>query len=780
MHNACPQTLGVLTFSPESAEIKPLHPIKVILAQGSVAEYTPAHGRTRSALPLPSKKGTSMALRFTLTPVAAALAALVATSTFAQTTQRIDAVTVTGKSSPVLDVDNADVGGFGTTLAKTPQSITVFGSDLLSATATQSLSQLLKLDASLADSYNTTGYIESLSIRGFLLTQTANFRRNGLAVSNYAPLALENKERVEILKGVAGLQSGVSAPGGLVNYVTKVPQKTAFTTATIGVDEHGGSKAHVDANAVLGNVGLRLNVAAETLRTQFDHANGSRQLASLALATALTSATSVSADFEYHRKSEPSVPGVGLLDSNNDGVGDTLPTHINPRLNLNNQSWSLPFQATSTTAQIALNHRLNTDWTARVTAGTQTTKINDRIAFPDGCSSAANYVYPGLCANGDVDVYDFRSIGEKRSVSSWDAHIDGKVGTMGVKHALRIGASGRSVRDALPPVQAYNFVGTTNIYAPIALPADATPLDLNTNTRERAVEGYASVTSDLTTTLQSFAGVRVSRLNRASERSDGSRAVAYDQTITTPWAGLAWSPLASTMVYASWGQGAETEAVPNRPSRFVNYGQSLPALKSKQTEIGVKWQANSRLLMTGALFSIDKPYADNVATASGLPLRVAGAKEARHRGLELAATGRVTDALSLQASMTALEAKFTKAVDPTLTGQRVTNVPRVKTSVFADYKIAAVHGLSLNALATYESGKAVTADGSVRLPNAWQIDAGTRFDHVIAGKATTWRLNVENLTNRIYWREAPTQSWGGIYLFPSTSRTVRGSVTVAF
>ena len=718
-----------------------------------------------------------MAFQLKLTPVAAALAAFATISTFAQTpAQRVEAITVSGRTSPVLDVENADIGGFGTTLAKTPQSITVFGSDLISATATQSLSQLLKLDASLADSYNTTGYIESLSVRGFLLTQTANFRRNGLAVSNYAPLALENKERIEILKGVAGLQSGVSAPGGLVNYVTKVPQKESFTTATLGVDEYGGGKAHVDANAMLGSVGVRLNVAAEKLRTQFDHANGSRQFASLALATALAPATSVSADFEYHRKSQPSVPGLGLLDSNNDGVGDTLPTRINPRLNLNNQSWSLPYQATSTIAQVALNHRFNADWTARVSASTQRSKINDRVAFPDGCGDT----YPGLCGNGNVDVYDYRSEGEKRTVSSWDAHLDGKVSTMGIKHALRVGASGRNLRDDLPPKEAYNYVGTTNIYTPIALPANPTPQDLKTNSRERAVEGYASVTSDLTASLQSFAGLRVSRLNRASERSDGSRAVAYAQTITTPWAGLAWSPTPATMVYASWGQGAEIEVVPNRSSRFVNYGQSLPALKSEQTEIGAKWQANSRLLMTAALFSIDKPFADDVATAGGKPLRVAGAKEARHRGLELAATGRVTDALSMQASMTALDATFTKAVDPLLVGQRVTNVPRVKTSLFADYKIAAVQGLALNALATYERGKTVTADGSVTLPSAWQLDVGTRFDHIIAGKATTWRLNVENLTNRIYWREAPTQSWGGIYLFPSTPRTVRASVTVAF
>jgi iron complex outermembrane recepter protein len=159
---------------------------------------------------------------------------------------------------------------------------------------------------------------------------------------------------------------------------------------------------------------------------------------------------------------------------------------------------------------------------------------------------------------------------------------------------------------------------------------------------------------------------------------------------------------------------------------------------------------------------------------------VEGARTARHRGLELTAAGRVDAALSLQASLMALDAKFTQAVDPAQVGQRVTNLPRLKASVFADYKIAAMPGLSVNALANYENGKTVTADGSVELPSAWQLDAGLSYLQRIAGKETLWRLNIENLTNRAYWREAPTTYWGGIYLFAATPRTLRASVTVEF
>ena len=132
-------------------------------------------------------------MALTLKPIVAALAAISAASAastaFAQSQaaaapQRVEPITVTAKSAPILDAENADVGGFNAPLAKTPQSITVIGADLLASTGAQTLSQVLKLDASLADAYNTTGYIESLSIRGFLLDQAGNFRRNGLATSN--------------------------------------------------------------------------------------------------------------------------------------------------------------------------------------------------------------------------------------------------------------------------------------------------------------------------------------------------------------------------------------------------------------------------------------------------------------------------------------------------------------------------------------------------------------------------------------------------------------------
>lgn len=707
---------------------------------------------------------------------AAVLAVCFSAPLLAQTpTGQLATVTVVEKTNPVLEADQADVGGLGLTLARSPQSISVLGADLLAVTGTRSLSELAKLDASLADNYNTTGYLESLSIRGFVLDQNNNYQRNGLALPNHAPLAIENKERAEVLKGISGMQQGVSAPGGLVNWVTKVPHAETFSNVTLGLDERGGNSLHLDTNAHWGEVGVRVNVATEALHPHMDSANGQRELLAVALAGKLGRDSTWAADVEYNHKRQPSVPGLGLLDTNGDGVGDTLPdlSKINPRLNLNNQSWSQPYESTSTVAQLAVNTKLAEGWSSRVALGVQRTTTDDRVAFPDGCFSGN--VYPGLCANGDVDMSDYRSEGEVRGAWAWDARLQGPVSALGLAHRITLGLAGRSVSADLAAQQTYQGVGTTNIYQPVPVPANATPNTLNTNTRERALDVYASVVTDLTPTVQSVLGLRSSQLQRSSAKSNGNEATSLQQTVNTPWAALSWNVRPTTTLYASWGQGVEAEVVPNRPTSFTNAGEVLPALVSTQRELGVKWQAQPRLQLSAAVFQIDKPFSATVNGAS-----VAGAKVARHNGLELAANGQLTTQWSLQASLALLDARYITSADATLLDQRVVNVPQRKLSLFSDYKLAAWPGASVNGLFSFESGKPATSDGQTILPDAWQLDLGASLLQNWGKRSVQWRVGVDNVTDRIYWREAPTTSWGGTYLFTSTPRTLKASVTVGF
>ena len=69
------------------------------------------------------------------------------------------------------------------------------------------------------------------------------------------------------------------------------------------------------------------------------------------------------------------------------------------------------------------------------------------------------------------------------------------------------------------------------------------------------------------------------------------------------------------------------------------------------------------------------------------------------------------------------------------------------------------------------------------LGRAWtprlRMDAGLRYESRWRDHALTWRLNVDNVFDRFYWRD--TGSTGGDrYLFPGAPRLARLSLTVAF
>lgn len=51
-------------------------------------------------------------------------------------------------------------------------------------------------------------------VRGFSLNSASSYKINGRTITGEQNVGLENKQQVELLKGLSGLQSGVSEPGG--------------------------------------------------------------------------------------------------------------------------------------------------------------------------------------------------------------------------------------------------------------------------------------------------------------------------------------------------------------------------------------------------------------------------------------------------------------------------------------------------------------------------------------------------------------------------------------
>ena len=157
----------------------------------------------------------------TRTAIAAALLMSTCGLAAAQNTAgTLPTVVIQERSAPA----NADVTGFGDEpLARSPISATVISSETISAIGAKRLTDLYQLDASVGDAYNSIGYYDYASVRGFVLDSTYNFRREGLPISAETSLPLHHLERVELLKGTSGIQAGTSAPGGLFNAIVKRP-----------------------------------------------------------------------------------------------------------------------------------------------------------------------------------------------------------------------------------------------------------------------------------------------------------------------------------------------------------------------------------------------------------------------------------------------------------------------------------------------------------------------------------------------------------------------------
>ena len=241
--------------------------------------------------------------------------------------------TITFSDAVCLDLDS-------TPLSETPLSATVVTRDLISDQVARLLSDVVKNDASIGEDYAPVGYYGDYEIRGFpidLATGLADQRHDH---RRRAGCSARKQAARRILKGIAGVESGVTSAGGLINYVTK-DRPGERPSLDLATDHRGTTTAQstwARSSAAASNSGLRMNVAGEDIHT---YVEGRQRLARRwVLPTAdwkLGAATRLMTDFEYQHKVERSEAGYQLLG------GTTVPdSTVYPSVMLGYQPWSKP------------------------------------------------------------------------------------------------------------------------------------------------------------------------------------------------------------------------------------------------------------------------------------------------------------------------------------------------------------------------------------------------------------------------------------------------------
>ncbi|MEN5100694.1 TonB-dependent siderophore receptor [Stenotrophomonas sp. TWI809] len=657
----------------------------------------------------------------------------------------------------------------------TPASVNVLDRDLLDSRQVRTLSELASNDASLGDSYAPVGYYQNIAIRGFPLDTGTGYRFNGLAITGEQRLALENIQSVEILKGEAGLAAGVMAPGGIINYLGKRPAEVR--NVTLGTDSEGSRYTAVDLGHWLSpRFGVRFNAAWEDSDSYIDHADGRRNFYSLATDWLIGERGKLEVDANYQTSAQRSASGYQLLGATG------LPRGVDRKHLLGYQTWQRPVGIDSTNLTALHTYDFSPSWQSRVSASYSRSVIDDNVAFAYGCYYAAGCAdgsVPGnyFAPNGDYDIYDYRSPDDTRRNLEFRGELRGSFATGDIRHELSVGAD-RFERTVDKRRNVNEYVGTANIHDAQVPQFDPSPLMPGPSARRLDSAQTAVFALDRMSfgDWQWLAGGRFVRLDERAYDKRGNPERHSRLSRFLPQTALVWKATDEVNAYVSYVRGISLGQ--EAPFWTSNEGTFLPAVLSRQTEVGVKYVTSDALTLGAALFRTSQPFQYAKPDGSDAGYTFVEEGQQTHTGLELTAQGQLTERLSLTASASVLRARARDAGTPDYEGHQLINVPKTRATVHAEYQLPFVTGLGLTGGWRYAASNVATADGRVSAPAYSVFDAGLRFKHQLGEHPVTWNLSVDNLFNRFYWRDTGSSS-GDYYLFPGAPRQARLSVTFA-
>jgi len=240
------------------------------------------------------------------------------------------------------------------------------------------------------------------------------------------------------------------------------------------------------------------------------------------------------------------------------------------------------------------------------------------------------------------------------------------------------------------------------------------------------------------------------------------------QTVNMPSlrAGLIYKPVTTGSIYASYGNSMSPSL---EGLSYSTSNTAIPPEKTYTVEAGTKWEvANSRLLLTGALFRVAKDNARTPGLSPTDPPQVLAGRQVS-RGVELSASGSITHSLRVLGSYTLIDARIRSSNNPLEVGKYFQNTPRNAFSAWITYtakRFTAGVGPRYMGLRYGNNSNTRHVGGYATLDTMASYQVNRHLD---------LRLNLSNLNNEYYFDRL-----GGGHLIPGPSRYVLATTTFHF
>jgi len=296
-----------------------------------------------------------------------------------------------------------------------------------------------------------------------------------------------------------------------------------------------------------------------------------------------------------------------------------------------------------------------------------------------------------------------------------------------------------------------------------------TSADSNSKYQLNIESAYARDTIEVTRWLQLIAGARFDRFDMSAlDMNTNTQRARIDDKVS-PQAAVIVKPIDNLSIYTAYS----ISYLPASGDQFSSLTAGtliLEPQKFENTEVGVKWNINPKLLFSTAVYNLNRtnqPIADGNNPGFFFP-----SGSTLTRGFEASLAGYVTDDWQSSLAYAYTDAKITSATSATVVaGNRVQLVPYNQFAWWNKYQINPMWGVGLGVI--YFGDSFASSDDTVRLPGF------VRFDTAVYLKINeTWRaqLNVENIFNKGYWASAD----GNNNISPGQSRTFRVSARATF
>ena len=607
------------------------------------------------------------------------------------------------------------------------------------------VSDVTSNDPSVSDQ-TLSGASSAWNIRGFKTTQQ-DVQWDGIyGVGPRFYSGVEAVERVDIIKGPSALLGGLppnGTVGGTINFVPKRAEDTPTRDLTVSLGSGAQLTEHLDVGQRTkdGKYGVRVNV----LNRGGGHTvNDDEREKTTSVNVALDTKgdryrASLDLGYVYDHIDNPQYRVT---------FGSDFLKNVSymPKAYIHSK-FGAPGTYRTVVEKYGVFHGeydLNKDWTAFAAIGLRDTSMDYlyntfQLTNKSGKSTVA-YNY-----NNQVNKADTEEIG-----------IRGKVKTGDIKHELVLSAdrvhytrymANRKIKTALGK----NYSYTTNFYDPQFQGYPSHDSWAEPKNDETTLTGVA-LTDILSTKDDAWQFIIGGRFQRAklenfnnTVSSTANKASSSDETVFSPSYGIVHKMGKHASIYANYMQGLEAgETVTD--TNAANYGQSFAPYKTKQYEIGTKFDFG-KYTTTLSAFDIREPsLIENELTKY---YELTG--EVRHRGIEWNIFGEPKKGTRILGGVAYLDAKYTNSQDGQYNGNQVAGTSRWTATMGLEQDIKSVPGLTFTTRMIYNSSAYANAANTLRVAPWTRWDVGARYSFKSGGTPMTVRFDVLNVLNRNYW-----------------------------